>query len=201
MEIAKIVLSYMQVLLNWPFLGACIIFIFINMFKARIDDFLGRLVRGKIGAFSLESSPKNQEKSIEIVKEQEPNKKLLKSTNGETTISYTEYSRIYKLYIFERAFGVIFGTQIRLLKYLNSIAGKGEKLSNLIIYYSEYLKKNITTKRSTFHEYIEFLEAFGFIQITTTEEYDRIAKITQRGVEFFNYIKSEYSALYEYKDL
>ena len=47
MEIAEIVLSYMQVLLNWPFLGACIIFIFILIFKERIDDFLDRLILGK----------------------------------------------------------------------------------------------------------------------------------------------------------
>jgi hypothetical protein len=52
MEIAKIVLSYMQVLLNWPFLGACLIFIFIFTFKERIEDFLARLVKGKVGAVS-----------------------------------------------------------------------------------------------------------------------------------------------------
>jgi len=201
MEIAEIILRYLQVLLNWPFLGACIISIFMILFKKRIDDFLGRLVRGKVGTFSFEASPKNQEKSINIVKAQEPNKKLLKTKEDEAIISYTEYSRIYKLYIFERAFNVIFGTQISLLKYLNSIAGKGEKLSNLIIYYNEYLKKRINTKSSPYSEYIGFLEAYGFIQITPTKEYDSIVKITQRGVEFFNYIKSQYSALYEYKEL
>ena len=100
MEIAEIILRYLQVLLNWPFLGACIIFIFILIFKERIDDFLGRLVIGKVGAVSLEASPAKQEKPISGKKVEEPSKKALKSTEDEPVISYKEYSRSYNLYIF-----------------------------------------------------------------------------------------------------
>jgi hypothetical protein len=199
MEITKIVLSYLQVLLNWPFLGACIIFIFILIFKERIDDFLGRLVIGKVGAVSLEASPAKQEKSINGKKIEEPNKKALKSTEDESVISYKEYLRIYNLYVFEKGFTNIYGTQINLLEYLTSKADEGEKLVNLYRFYVDFTKKAIYSKQ-TFNEYYVFLENWKFIQIITSKDNEKIVKITSHGLDFLSYINREYPAKYKFKD-
>lgn len=198
MEIAKIVLSYIQVLLNWPFLGASLIFIFIIMFKKRIDDFLSRLVKGKVGAVYIEALPAKQEKSIKGKKIEEPSKKTLKSTEDESVISYEEYLRIFNLYVFEKGFAIMYGTQIDLLEYLTSKADEGEKLVNLHRFYVDFIKKSIYSKQ-TFKAYYKFLENWKFIQIITSKDNEKIVKITPHGLDFLSYIKSEYPGSYNIK--
>jgi len=198
MKIAEIVLSYLQVLLNWPFLGACIIFIFILIFKERIDDFLGRLVIGKVGAVSLEASPANQEKSINEKKIEKLNGKAPKSKEDEPAISLKEYLRIYNLYVFEKGFTNIYGTQIDFLEYLTSKADEGEKLVNLYRFYVNFTKKAIYSKQK-FNEYYKLLENRKFIQIITSKDNEKIVKITSYGLDFLSYIKSEYTTTYKFR--
>jgi len=198
MEIAEIVLSYIQVLLNWPFLGACLIFIFIIIFKKRIDDFLGRLVKGKIGAVSLEALPAKQEKSIKGNKIEGTKEKAIKFIVNEPEKALNEYLRIHNLYKFEKAFTNIFGTQINLLEYLTSKADEGEKLVNLHIFYENFTKKAISYTQ-TFNQYLFFLESWKFIQIITRKDNEKIVKITPHGLEFLSYIKNQYPTRYEHR--
>lgn len=198
MEIAEIVLSYIQVLLNWPFLGACLIFIFIIIFKKRIDDFLGRLVKGKIGAVSLEALPAKQEKSLKGNKIEGPKEKAIQFILNEPEKALNEYLRINNLYKFEKGFINIFGTQINLLEYLTSKADEGEKLVNLYKFYDDFTKKAISYTQS-FNQYLAFLENWKFIQIVTREDNEKIVKITSHGLEFLSYIMSQYPAIYKTK--
>ena len=198
MEIAEIVLSYIQVLLNWPFLGACLIFIFIIIFKKRIDDFLGRLVKGKIGAVSLEALPAKQEKSIKGNKIEGTKEKAIKFIVNEPEKALNEYLRIHNLYKFEKAFTNIFGTQINLLEYLTSKADEGEKLVNLHIFYENFTKKAISYTQ-TFNQYFFFLESWKFIQIITREDNEKIVKITPHGLDLLSYIKSQYPTIYKHR--
>jgi len=198
MEIAKIVLSYMQVLLNWPFLGACLIFIFIFTFKERIEDFLARLVKGKVGAVSFEILPAKQEKSIKEYNIEGPKEKAIEFIVNEPEKALNEYLRIHNLYKFEKAFTNIFGTQINLLEYLTSKADEGEKLVNLYIFYDNFTKKAISYTQ-TFNQYLFFLENWEFIQIITCEDNEKIVKITPHGLDLLSYIKSQYPKIYKYK--
>ena len=198
MEIAKIVLSYMQVLLNWPFLGACLIFIFIFTFKERIEDFLARLVKGKVGAVSFEILPAKQEKSIKEYNIEGPKEKVIEYIVNEPEKALNEYLRIHNLYIYEKAFTNIFGTQINLLEYLTSKADEGEKLVNLYIFYDNFTKKAISYTQ-TFNQYLFFLENWEFIQIITCEDNEKIVKITPHGLDLLSYIKSQYPKICKYK--
>jgi len=198
MEIAEIVLSYIQVLLNWPFLGACLIFIFIIIFKKRIDDFLGRLVKGKVGAIYLEALPAKQEKPIKGNKIEGTKEKAIKFIVNEPEKALNEYLRIHNLYKFEKAFTNIFGTQINLLEYLTSKADEGEKLVNLHIFYENFTKKAISYTQ-TFNQYLFFLESWKFIQIITRKDNEKIVKITPHGLEFLAYIKNQYPTRYEHR--
>jgi hypothetical protein len=198
MEIAEIVLSYIQVLLNWPFLGACIIFIFLFKFKERIDDFLGRLVRGKVGAFSLEASPVKQEKSIKGNKIKGTKEKAIEFIVNEPEKALNEYLKIHNLYKFEKGFIIIYGTQIKLLEHLAIKADAGEKLINLYKFYNDFTKKAFSFTLS-FAQYLEFLESWKFIQTTAHKDNEKIVKMTPHGLEFLSYIKSQYPAMYKTK--
>ncbi len=198
MEIAEIVLSYIQVLLNWPFLGACLIFIFIIIFKKRIDDFLGRLVKGKIGSVSLEASPTIQKKSIRENKIIESKEQAINYIRDNPEESFNIYLKTNNLFRFEKAFTNIFGTQINLLEYLTDKTDKGEKLVNLYVFYDNFTKKAISYTQ-TFNQYLEFLESWKFIQIITREDNEKIVKITPHGLDLLSYIKSQYPTRYKHK--
>ncbi len=198
MEIAEIVLSYIQVLLNWPFLGACLIFIFIIIFKKRIDDFLGRLVKGKIGSVSLEASPTIQKKSIRENKIIESKEQAINYIRDNPEEAFNIYLKTNNLFRFEKAFTNIFGTQINLLEYLTDKTDKGEKLVNLYVFYDNFTKKAISYTQ-TFNQYLEFLESWKFIQIITREDNEKIVKITPHGLNLLSYIKSQYPTIYKHR--
>ncbi len=198
MEIAEIVLSYIQVLLNWPFLGACLIFIFIIIFKKRIDDFLGRLVKGKIGSVSLEASPTIQKKSIRENKIIESKEQAINYIRDNPEEAFNIYLKTNNLFRFEKAFTNIFGTQINLLEYLTDKTDKGEKLVNLYVFYDNFTKKAISYTQ-TFNQYLEFLESWKFIQIITREDNEKIVKITPHGLDLLSYIKSQYPTIYKHR--
>ncbi len=196
MEMAEIVLSYIQVLLNWPFLGACLIFIFIIRFKKGIDGFLGRLVKGKIGSISLEASPTIQKKSIRENKIIESKEQAINYIRKNPEESFNIYLKTNNLFRFEKAFNNIFGTQINLLEYLTSKADEGEKLLNLYVFYDNFTKKAISYTQ-TFDQYLGFLESWKFIQIITREDKEKIIKITPHGLDLLFYIKSQYPIRYK----
>ena len=195
MEIAKIVLSYLQVLLNWPFLGACIIFIFIIIFKKRIDDFLSRLVKGKVGGFSVEATkPLKQEK---VIKEEikNPKDRAIEYMKNRPEEAFKEYVHTYNAYFFERTFNIIFGSQIDLLEYLADKEDKSEKSINLYTFYNSFLIRTIPP-RVTFDQYLDFLESCKFIKIIIKEN-EKIVELTSYGLNFLSYIQSQYPVRYK----
>ncbi len=196
MEIAEIVLSYIQVLLNWPFLGACLIFTFIIIFKKRIDDFLSRLVKGKVGGFSVEATkPLKQENVIKEDKIKNPKDRAIEYMKNCPEGAFKEYVHTYNAYFFERTFNIIFGSQIDLLEYLADKEDKSEKYINLYTFYNSFMKKTIPP-RVTFDQYLDFLENGKFTKIII-EENEKIVEITSYGLNFLSYIQSQYPARYK----
>jgi len=198
MEIAEIVLSYIQVLLNWPFLGACLIFIFILIFKEQIGDFLSRLVRGKVGGFSvIATKPLKQEKVIKEDKIKNPKDRAIEYMKKFPEEAFKEYVHTYNAYFFERTFNIIFGSQIDLLEYLADKEDKSEKSINLYTFYNSFMIKTIPP-RVIFDQYLDFLESCKFIKIIIREN-EKIVEITPHGLNFLSYIKSQYPTMYKHR--
>jgi len=67
MEIAEIILRYLQVILGWPIIVLILGVIFVKVFKHPISDFFRRIVKGEAYGVRIEaSSPSHQQ---EIAKE------------------------------------------------------------------------------------------------------------------------------------
>jgi len=198
MEIAEIVLSYIQVLLNWPFLGACLIFTFILIFKEQIGDFLSRLIRGKVGGLSVEANkPLKQEKVIKEGKIKNPKDRAIEYMKNFPEEAFKGYVNTYNAYFFERTFNIIFGSQINLLEHLDNKKDKKEKWINLFTFYNDFLMKTVPP-RVTFDQYLGFLESCKFIKITSREN-ENIVEITPYGSNFLSYIKSQHPTMYKHK--
>lgn len=191
------VLSFLQILLNWPVLVSFIILIFIFKFDKQIKDFLSRLVKAKANrsGFSLESSPPKQEK---VIVENDKKITMVKMIENNPKKAHKEFLKLYEEYFFERSFNTIFGTQINLLEHLDKKPDKSEKYNFLFVkFYFKHLGRKPKTKEP-YNKYLNFLEDSKFIKILNMNN-EKIVEITSIGTKFLVYIKTRYSTKYKSK--
>ena len=101
-----------------------------------------------------------------------------------------EYKRVVFAHTSEKLFRKIFGTQIELLEYLQSMPDKIVTLAQLARFHIEHQRKADRTDYQI-TEYINFLSNNGVIQVSGPEnalEY----KISQSGINFLSYLKANY---------
>ena len=195
MEIARLVLEYLEVLLSWPVATAAIVFVFFRIFKEPLSDFLRRMVRGEAYGMRFEAAtPSEQVKEAEQTKalpEQAPTEDWIRENPKQML---EEYQRAVNGYVFERAFNLSYGSQIALLEHLESKGDLGDKYINLLPYYNQFLQRS--GSRTQFADYVGFLKNLNFVEIDG-EESDLLVRITPSGVNFLSYLRTQYPGTYQ----
>lgn len=198
MEIAKIVLAYIQVLLSWPVVSAIVIVFFLKLFKEPLSNLFRRIVRGQVYGVSLEASnPSEQRKEIKegpTPQSQEAIEKYIKENPKEVI---RDYLRVFNGYWFERAYNLIYGTQVNLLEHLTTKGTEGDSYINLFMFYNEFLNRSQFSS-TQMADYIGFLVDMKFVELFGEGSNLRV-KITPYGVDFLSYIKSQYPTSYKYR--
>lgn len=189
MSYLEIILNYLKVILNsWPLL----ILITFIVYKKQISSMLSRVYKGRFYGVSFEATSTIQRKKFDNVEKFENLKNQQEAIkycreNPKEAVNY--YTKIYKAFVFEKAFNVVFGTQIRLLEYLEQREGISVEKSQLNIFYKEYLNRtNPLYKRSTQQEYFAFLYYFKFIEDINKNSHN-YTQISNLGKEFLIYIR------------
>lgn len=201
MEIVKI--------LAWPVVAGVTGIAFFLIFKKAISSLLDRIE--KLGKDGISAKPSQPQQSSEqqpqsqfdelmkgldsiMLREQEDiiEKALVDGKVAEPTkqtkllVRYLAATQI--TLIFERIYHVIFGSQIALLQYLNTLPN-GDNRENLQPFYIECRKRLEITGDYTFEKYVDYLESMILVRLNG----DRYC-ITQRGREFLEYlVKQGYS--------
>lgn len=193
MEIAKLVLDYLTVLLTWPVVVLVVLIYFLRTFKESISDFLCRVEEGEgYGIKVKATSPSDQRKEVNEIKPvSNLNDIELEGYIAENPQrAILEYRKLLKSYHWERAFNLIYGTQLDLLVHLEQKGAVGEKYINLLLFYNEFIRRSkLATTQLV--DYVGFLKDSQFITIDGPES-DLIVKITSYGVDFLSYIRSQY---------
>ena len=95
-------------------------------------------------------------------------------------------------YQWEKATNQIYGTQLRLLKYLLSKAPEGVLITELSSFYDEHLKQ-IAPEKNPVDNYLGFLKYYLFIEkVEGPDNFLAIIKITPMGINYLNYLNEEY---------
>ncbi len=200
MKTAEIILHYLQLILSWPIVSLVLGIIFLKWFKNPISDFFRRFVRGEAYGVRIEASPPSEQrkeaKEVSYSSQDEFEKYIEK--NPKKVIE--EYSELLNRYQFERHFNIIFGTQIELLEYLSTKENDGDKYINLVVFYNNFtrLVKSVSTNSIKMEDYFGFLVDTHYIEFIG-ENRDSSIKITQQGLNFLSYIRTQYSSTYKYK--
>lgn len=214
-------LEYLKVLLSWPPIALVIASLFIARFKGAIDDLLSRLVEGNILGQAFKAIPPPlqqanatgvQEDRLALAAEAVPDNaaghaeeqvpaELAGDPGAVQAIAYVkanpahtviEYKKLLFAYNSERLFIRIYGTQIALLEFLASRPDDPAPLTLLARFHDQHQQKAGSTDYQL-RDYVNFLVSFGVINVTGPEN-SYLYTITQHGVEFLSYIKSNYPA-------
>jgi len=199
MEVAKLVLQYIQAILTWPVTALILGLIFTYLFRKPISDFIDRITEGEGYGVRVKAKGSTGQ-SIEVKDGPQPpapQGKLLEFIKENPEAILENYMRTYNSYWFERAYNLIYGSQIDLLEHLYSKADQGEKYTNLTIFYDRFINQSklITTQMA---DYLNFLQKARFVEYIG-EENNLAIKITPYGINFINYIKGQYPVSYKNK--
>lgn len=198
MPLAKLILEFAKVVISWPLAVFILGVLFIRTFKEPISDFFRRLVRAEAYGTSLTAvTPSEQRKEAEESTQFRTPDELVEYVKENPQQVIRVYQRLLNGYWFERAYNLIYGTQIALLDYLQGKGTDGEKYVNLIRFYKKFLflSKLQTTQ---FADYLSFLVEIRFIEYKGQDP-DRTVRITPYGSDFLSYIQGEYSTSYSYR--
>lgn len=198
MQVANLVLEYVKALVTWPLAVFILGVIFIRTFREPISDFFRRIVRGEAYGVRLEAAtPSEQKKEAEeseAFKTPDEIEKYVKENPKEVI---EQYLRVQNGYWFERAYNLIYGTQISLLEYLQTKGTDGEKYVNLVPFYTDFLSRS-KLQTTQFADYLGFLAQMRFIEYEG-QDTDLTARITPYGTNFLSYIQGQYTTSYKYR--
>lgn len=196
MDIARLALEYLRVLLSWPIIFGALGLYFLNTFHDPIADVLRRFVRATGYGVSVEASPSVQLQEIRQTNVAKPAEdqlhRYIRDNPGQVV---NDFLRTFNAYWFERSFNLIFGTQIALLEFLLEKRTDGEAYINLEHFYQEFTKR-VSSPVVQFADYVGFLLSANFVRY---EGSPIRVYITDYGVDFLSYIRTQYAPTYRLK--
>lgn len=217
-QIAELVLRYIEVFLRWPMAILALGLTAMFLFRKPISDFLSRITSaGGYGIQVSAAAPQSQSapamrpgapELANVVEHQAPAQQQGPWMVPPQAIQYVqqhpaqvieEYLRVFNGYRYERAFNLLYGTQIDLLQYLANKGTEGEAYTNLAIFYEEF-RKRANDSKYQMPDYVRFLQTLGFIEYFGEQPNFRV-RITPSGLGFLSYVRSEYPLNYDKKPL
>jgi len=198
MLVVKIILEFSKVIVSWPVAVLVLGVLFMRSFKEPIADFFRRMIRGEAYGVRVEAAmPSEQKKETQETESFFTPDQVEQYVKDNPKEVITQYQRLLNGYWFERAYNLIYGTQMKLLEHLQAKGTKGDKYVNLHPFYTEFLtQSNLQTTQ--FADYLAFLAEMKFIEYKG-QDADLSVCITPDGINFLSYIQVQYPGSYKYR--
>lgn len=166
--------SYLRVVLNsWPAVVFVLGIILLFKYKTSIAIFIEKRVTS-IGLSGVSAATQTDARTHEEI------------TNVQPTINKHGSDDIKRIQFFERLHGTIYGTQIKLLFKLNTVAS-GLNMTEAAQFYVEALGKNPELKNYTYPNYLNFLVSLDLVSLVG-DFTQGVLQITPLGKDFLTYI-------------
>lgn len=217
-QVAELVLRYLDVLLRWPLAVFALGLTGMLLFRKPVSDFLSRITSaGGYGIQVSAASPQNEAVTAKkpgapelasVVENQLPAPQQGPPMVPQQVIQYVqqhpaqvveEYLRVFNAYRYEKAFNVIYGTQMDMLRHLATKGAEGDAYTNLAIFYEEFRRRAADSKYQM-PDYIRFLHVLSFIEYFGEQSNVKI-RITPAGLGFLSYVRGEYPIAYDKRPL
>ncbi len=198
METANLALELLRIIVSWPLVGFILGIMFITAFKEPLADFFRRMVRGQAYGVSLEAArPSERQKEVKDAETFSAPDEVQKEVSDNPRQFIENYQRLFNGYWFERAYNLIYGTQVALLERLEQKGSDGEKYVNLVGYHTEFVARS-RLQSTQYADYLGFLANMKFVEYKGPDT-DLAVCITTYGINFLSYIRQQYSTAYRYR--
>ena len=192
-------LEYLKVFLSWPVVVLIIVLVVIWKFKQSFSDFLSRLTKGEGYGVKLEAMPPQQQV---MVKDLEKPTQSFQNENEQWVAEHPkevlhEFHKVSLELRYEKAFNIIYGTQIDMLEWLAKKADAGDAYTNMSYFHNEH-QARAKNSDYLFQNYMHFMELFEFIELFKADGKDMV-RITPFSQHFLSYIKANYQYTFNKK--
>lgn len=189
------VLEYLKVLLSWPPVVLLLATLLLPKFGMPLSSLISRIKRGKAGGIEIElEQDQLQAKPPAVI----PEGDQLARISHDPQLARAEILKWWMAAVHENIFHKIFGTQIKLLEYLQSKEPIGEAESNLAPFYLDH-KRLVDASPIPVNGSPDWAAFIGFLQVSNlvAEEVRNGAKfyrISDFGLRFLSYTKGAYGS-------
>jgi len=191
METAKLILEFLKVFTSWPVAMSVLVIYFLCTFRESLSDFFRRFEEGEGYGIKVKArTPSDQRREVKDAPSFSDLDDVEKYVFQNPKEVVLEYRKLLNGFRWERAFNLIYGTQIRLMEFLEQKGSIGEKYVNLLPFYNEFVKRS-KLSATQYADYLGFLRDSQFLEISGPEN-DLVVKITPYGVDFLSYVKGQY---------
>lgn len=198
LQIANLILQFAKIVISWPLAVFVLGLLFIRTFREPISDFFRRIIRGEAYGVRIEAAtPSEQRKEAQQSESFRTPDEVERYVKENPKQVITEYQRLLNGYWFERAYNLIYGTQMALLQYLQVKGTEGEKYVNLFRFYNDFVFRS-KLQKTQFADYLGFLAEIRFIEYKG-QDTDLTVHITPYGINFLSYIQAQYPTSYRYR--
>lgn len=187
-------LEYIKVCFSWPVITLVILFVLIRHFKAPIADFLSRVTKAEGLGGKLEAAPPQEQAKLAEDEQRAPEDVPVQWIREHPDQAWAEYQKAYNSFRWERAFNLIYGTQIDLLEALTKKGDVGILYVDLAVFHAEHQRRSGATNYQM-TDYLLFLQTEGLISSFGAAN-DLKIKITPYGLSFLSYLKSVYPGMW-----
>lgn len=189
---------------GWPLITLVIFFTLLICYRGRIGELITRIRAGSGFGLKVELDGR-KDAQLPVASEKDPigveESEIEKYIKENPKQVLAEYLKMRNTAHFERCFNLIFGSQVRLLEFLEKSGSTGAKYVDLVPFYSHFAQSvgNTTTQLA---EYLGFLINYcSFIEYENLSGKELEVKLTPYGADFLSYIRIQYKGTYFNKGL
>jgi hypothetical protein len=189
------ILQYLKVLLSWPPVVLFLALLLLPKFGVPLSSLIKRIKRGKAAGFEIELEQEQLQSKTPAVA---PQGDQLTQISHDPQLARAEILKWWLAAVSENVFHKIFGTQVKLLEYLQSKEPTGETEQNLAPFFVEH-KRLVETAplpmpgSTDWAAFVGFLKASNLV-IEDVRNGEKFFRISDLGRGFLAYTKATWGS-------
>lgn len=189
-----LILEYLKVFLSWPPVVLLIVLLLTPTLAPTITELARKLRKGKAAGFEFEL---DQEQKAPPLPSLDAGDQLSQIAHDPAR-ARSEILKWWNAARAENAFNRIFGTQVRMLEFLESKEPSGVVEAELQPFYTEHQKIVDTLPNAqgspSWAAFVGFLQSYGYVVYEERNGLQYV-RITTLGIGFLSYIKATWGAI------
>jgi hypothetical protein len=193
-RVAALWLQGLAIILDWPLMVLALSVIVLYHLRSPLSDFLRRTSQVDAYGFRFQAAPPSEQRE-EAAKADKTSDEVevaghIAAIRNNPQQAADIIGRLFRGYRWEKAYNVIYGSQMELLIHLESLGEAGEYYVNLVPFFARFQARGGSAD-AQMADYLMFLVRMEFLEYYEGPSGQR-ARLTPAGADFLSYLRAEY---------